>query len=318
MRPSYRTLCIILPIDLSQLLSFGKAGLEYAKKVTDWVVSSLPEEFDRFPEGLLFEFNEVTLTAPIIRPGKVICIAGNYPAPNKLEKPEFPTIFLKPSGGVVGNNQAVILPAIAENVAYEVERMYIDASIAQLMAVQDVTGDHNPIEQLSGREFEVFVLLARGVSVNQIAEIPAPQSQHRRHAPLQHQAEAGGIESGGTDTDRRAPRPDRSLEIAPAPPPSAAGQEALVMRKVLGQEGFAAFENEITEGLCRRRQRLRQVVDDVPAAHHRQPLALRCGDQLVIELESDACAATAAPRPCAAITACLIASLLDICITTRG
>jgi two-component system invasion response regulator UvrY len=49
-------------------------------------------------------------------------------------------------------------------------RMYIDASIAQLMAVQDVTGDRNPTEQLSAREFEVFVLLARGASVNQIAE----------------------------------------------------------------------------------------------------------------------------------------------------
>ena len=39
-----------------------------------------------------------------------------------------------------------------------------------MMAVQDVTGDRNPIEQLSAREFEVFVLLAGGVSVNQIAE----------------------------------------------------------------------------------------------------------------------------------------------------
>jgi len=49
-------------------------------------------------------------------------------------------------------------------------RRYIDASIAQLMAVQDVAGEQNPTEQLSAREFEVFVLLARGVSVNQIAE----------------------------------------------------------------------------------------------------------------------------------------------------
>jgi acylpyruvate hydrolase len=128
----------VLPIDLSQLLSFGKAGLEYAKKVTDWVVSSLPEEFDRFPEGLLFEFNEVTLTAPIIRPGKVICIAGNYPAPNKLEKPEFPTIFLKPSGGVVGNNQAVILPAIAENVAYEVELAIVIGKRGKNLSPKDV------------------------------------------------------------------------------------------------------------------------------------------------------------------------------------
>jgi len=38
------------------------------------------------------------------------------------------------------------------------------------MAQQDVTGERNPVEQLSAREFEVFVLLARGASVNQIAE----------------------------------------------------------------------------------------------------------------------------------------------------
>lgn len=49
-------------------------------------------------------------------------------------------------------------------------RMYIDAAIAQLMAVQEVSGEKNPVEQLSAREFEVFVLLARGTSVNQIAE----------------------------------------------------------------------------------------------------------------------------------------------------
>ncbi len=50
-------------------------------------------------------------------------------------------------------------------------RRYIDAGIAQRMAVQDVTGGHGPVEQLSEREFEVFVLLARGISVNQIAEM---------------------------------------------------------------------------------------------------------------------------------------------------
>ena len=61
-------------------------------------------------------------------------------------------------------------PLIAAIRTVAARRMYIDASIAQLMAVQDVTGERNPVEQLSAREFEVFVLLARGVSVNQIAE----------------------------------------------------------------------------------------------------------------------------------------------------
>ncbi|MFZ5454230.1 MAG: response regulator [Pseudomonadota bacterium] len=49
-------------------------------------------------------------------------------------------------------------------------RMYLDAEIAQRLAMQDVTGTQNPVEALSEREFEVFIHLARGQSVNQIAE----------------------------------------------------------------------------------------------------------------------------------------------------
>ena len=47
---------------------------------------------------------------------------------------------------------------------------YIDAKIAQRIAVQDINGDKGPIEKLSAREFEVFVQLARGQSVVQISE----------------------------------------------------------------------------------------------------------------------------------------------------
>jgi two-component system, NarL family, invasion response regulator UvrY len=49
-------------------------------------------------------------------------------------------------------------------------RMYLDAEIAHKLAMQDVTGAQNPVEALSEREFEVFIHLARGQSVNQIAE----------------------------------------------------------------------------------------------------------------------------------------------------
>jgi two-component system, NarL family, invasion response regulator UvrY len=49
-------------------------------------------------------------------------------------------------------------------------RMFVDAAIAQRLAIQDVAGDANPVEQLSEREFEVFVQLARGQSVNRIAD----------------------------------------------------------------------------------------------------------------------------------------------------
>ena len=47
---------------------------------------------------------------------------------------------------------------------------YLDAQIAQRMALQDLSGDKVPMEKLSAREFEVFVQLARGQSVAQISE----------------------------------------------------------------------------------------------------------------------------------------------------
>jgi two-component system invasion response regulator UvrY len=47
---------------------------------------------------------------------------------------------------------------------------YMDAQIAQRIAVQDIHGDQGPVDRLSPREFEVFIQLARGQSVAQISE----------------------------------------------------------------------------------------------------------------------------------------------------
>lgn len=49
-------------------------------------------------------------------------------------------------------------------------KMYLDAHISQRMALQDFNGEKNPVEILSDREFGVFIELAKGLSVNQIAE----------------------------------------------------------------------------------------------------------------------------------------------------
>ena len=49
-------------------------------------------------------------------------------------------------------------------------RRFIDPKVAQRMAMADITGDRNPLGQLSEREFEVFKKLALGQTVNQIAQ----------------------------------------------------------------------------------------------------------------------------------------------------
>lgn len=49
-------------------------------------------------------------------------------------------------------------------------KKYLEASIAQQMAIQQLSGDQNPVDVLSAREFEVFMALAKGKTTNEIAE----------------------------------------------------------------------------------------------------------------------------------------------------
>src|SRR3546814_5898260 len=45
-----------------------------------------------------------------------------------------------------------------------------DLSIAQQMAIQQLSGETNPVDILSDREFEVFIALAKGKTTNEIAD----------------------------------------------------------------------------------------------------------------------------------------------------
>jgi two-component system, NarL family, invasion response regulator UvrY len=50
-------------------------------------------------------------------------------------------------------------------------KTFIEPAIAHQMAVQQLSGSRNPVEVLSDKEFKVFLALARGESVLEIAEI---------------------------------------------------------------------------------------------------------------------------------------------------
>ncbi|PKO26328.1 MAG: DNA-binding response regulator [Betaproteobacteria bacterium HGW-Betaproteobacteria-8] len=49
-------------------------------------------------------------------------------------------------------------------------KRYLEASVAQQMAIQQLSGEQNPVDILSDREFEVFMALAKGKTTNDIAE----------------------------------------------------------------------------------------------------------------------------------------------------
>lgn len=50
-------------------------------------------------------------------------------------------------------------------------KRYLEADVAQRMAIQQLSGEQNPVDVLSAREFEVFMALARGKTTNEIAEV---------------------------------------------------------------------------------------------------------------------------------------------------
>ena len=49
-------------------------------------------------------------------------------------------------------------------------KRYLEPNIAQQMAITQLSGESNPLEILSDREFEVFIALAKGKSTNEIAD----------------------------------------------------------------------------------------------------------------------------------------------------
>ncbi len=50
-------------------------------------------------------------------------------------------------------------------------KIFLEPKMANQLAVQQLTGEKNPVDVLSPREFEVFMLLAKGKAVNEIAEL---------------------------------------------------------------------------------------------------------------------------------------------------
>ena len=50
-------------------------------------------------------------------------------------------------------------------------KLFLEPALAQEIVVEQVGSTGNPLETLSAREFEVFVMLARGKSVTEIAEV---------------------------------------------------------------------------------------------------------------------------------------------------
>jgi len=76
----------------------------------------------------------------------------------------------------LGAKGYLIKNALADDIVKSIEtvsngEIFLSAEIAKKMAMQSISGDKDPIHELSAREFEIFRLLAEGLDIDAIASV---------------------------------------------------------------------------------------------------------------------------------------------------
>jgi 2-keto-4-pentenoate hydratase/2-oxohepta-3-ene-1,7-dioic acid hydratase in catechol pathway len=101
-----------LPKDMLGLIAAGKGALRKAAVAAR-----------KAPKRALVK-GRVTTLAPIANPGKIICVGLNYSdhaAEAGLKAPDYPILFLRVQGSIVGHGQAIIRPKASKHFDYEAE-----------------------------------------------------------------------------------------------------------------------------------------------------------------------------------------------------
>jgi len=94
---------------LIHILRGGSAALDQVRQIAGSSAAGKP-------------LSSVTLTAPLTKPGKLICIAGNFQkhieegGGKRVNKDIItPKLFIKPTSAILGPNEPLVLPPVAEN-----------------------------------------------------------------------------------------------------------------------------------------------------------------------------------------------------------
>ena len=93
------------------------------------------------PTEALLPFTEAQLLAPVF-PTKIVCVGRNYvehAVEQKVEIPDEPVIFLKPSTAVIGPGQPIVLPTEAETVHHEAELVIVVGKVSRKVKAEDAS-----------------------------------------------------------------------------------------------------------------------------------------------------------------------------------
>jgi len=138
-----------LPSEMNEFLQLGETALASARQAL-----ASPDRSCLLPRS------EVTLLAPVLRPGKIVCLGHNYfdhIGIGKTEPPEYPTFFCKTVNTIIGPDQAIIIPRVTSQVEYEAELAVVIGKrtrhVAQEYALDFVAG-YTIFNDVSARDYQ--------------------------------------------------------------------------------------------------------------------------------------------------------------------
>ncbi len=114
-----------VPTDMIGLLRGGETSLRAIQQAIAFVRNQLAGNGNTLSlQGIIYAIDRVSLLPPVVRPGKVICLGLNYrehAAEAGMSVPEYPVLFHKVAGSLIGHNQPIVVPRISSQVDYEGE-----------------------------------------------------------------------------------------------------------------------------------------------------------------------------------------------------
>lgn len=138
-----------LPTDMVAFLGAGKPALIALQALAD------------NPHSPRLPLAEVTLHAPVPRPGKFLAISLNYAdhiAETGKERPEYPSFFCKLSTCVIGHKEAIHKPNVSDKLDYEGELAVVIGQRCRHVPVakaHEVIGGFTIANDVSVRDWQV-------------------------------------------------------------------------------------------------------------------------------------------------------------------
>lgn len=104
--------------------------------------------------------SKIELAAPVVRPGKIICIGLNYrdhAEESGMEIPKSPIVFSKFSACAIGATESIVLPAGSAQVDFEAELAFVVGRRAKNVAAADAFScvfGYTNFNDVSARDFQ--------------------------------------------------------------------------------------------------------------------------------------------------------------------